>query len=470
MQEVNMTQPTHAEDHLVSFILKMKQEGLPSIVIDTFIYYYQQVIAGETGLICDGQIMPLTPDDIEDWENLICYADVGRDLMKQSVMIVLNGGLGTSMGLTGPKSLLPVKNGRTFLDIILKQAEVARARLALMNSFSTDSDTRAALQRSGTKIKPLIFLQHKFPKILQKDFSPASCPQNPRLEWNPPGHGDIYTALMTSGMIDNLLSSGIRYAFISNSDNLGSSIDEALLGYFVENDFPFMMEVAHRTPADVKGGHLARHENRRLVLREAAQCPEDEVEAFRNIGRYRFFNTNNLWVNLEYLRDVIQSQHVIRLPLILNPKTLDPRDEHSPPVFQVETAMGAAISLFEGATAVKVPRTRFFPVKKCNELLAVRSDLFRFSVRNTLLPNPDRRANEMPRIRLDNKYYGRTDLFDQRFPEGAPSLIECDTLSIEGDVRFERDIKIRGKVRIQNTQPSQIVIRAGAILEGDLSF
>lgn len=465
-----MEQSSGTKNHLVSFILKMKQEGLPKIVIDTFIYYYEQILQGENGLICDGQIKSLD-DDIEDWDNLTCYSDTGAAMMKQAVMIVLNGGLGTSMGLTGPKSLLRVKDGKTFLDIILKQAESAKVRLVLMNSFSTDGPTRAALQKVFSTIKPLIFLQHKFPKILQKDLSPAVCETNPDSEWNPPGHGDIYTALSTSGMLEKLLNNGIRYAFISNSDNLGSSIDETLLGYFAENEFPFMMEVAKRTPADIKGGHLARHEeNRRLILREAAQCPGEETDTFRDIGRYCFFNTNNLWVNLEYLRELIQQQGVIRLPMILNPKTLNPRDETSPPVFQVETAMGAAISLFDGATAVKVSRSRFLPVKKCNELLLVRSDLFRFSVRNTLIPNSDRQSDDLPKIRLDSKYYGKTDLFEQRFPEGVPSLLECNALTVDGDVRFEQNIKLRGKVRIKNTKPYQAIIKTGSLLEGEVVF
>ncbi|NJL59120.1 MAG: UTP--glucose-1-phosphate uridylyltransferase [Desulfobacteraceae bacterium] len=457
-------------NHLMAFILKMKEEGLPSIVIDTFIYYYEQILQGETGLICDEQIQPLARDDIEEWENLVCYSDTGASLMKQAVMIVLNGGLGTSMGLTGPKSLLSVKDDKSFLDIILKQAESAKVKLVLMNSFSTDKDTRSALQKSSSPVKPMMFLQHKFPKVLQKDLSPAVWEKNPASEWNPPGHGDIYTALLTSGMLDKLLQSGIRYAFISNSDNLGSSIDETLLGYFAENEFPFMMEVAQRTPADCKGGHLARHDNRRLVLREAAQCPGDEVDAFRDIRRYRFFNTNNLWVDLKYLKELIQQERVIRLPMILNPKTLDPRDEASPKVFQVETAMGAAISLFGGATAVIVPRSRFLPVKKCNELLLIRSDLFRFSPRNTLIPNPDCSSDELPHIRLDSRYYGKTDLFDQRFPCGVPSLLECNGLTIDGDVRFEQNVKLRGRVRIRNTKTNQAVITAGSVLEGDIGF
>lgn len=227
-----------------------------------------------------------------------------------------------------------------------------------------------------------------------------------------------------------------------------------------------MMEVAERTPADLKGGHLARHKNGRLILREVAQCPASELEAFRDIRCYGFFNTNNLWINLKFLEDLIEKHKTVRLPMILNPKTLDPRNKNSPNVFQVETAMGAAVSLFEGATAVRVPRTRFFPVKKCNELLSIRSDRFVFSEDNNLVLNPKGKSDRIT-IRLDPEYYGKTDMFDKRFAN-IPSLLECDCLTIEGDVFFEKNVTIKGCVRIKNTGGSRAVIKEGTVITDDM--
>ncbi len=346
--------------HLPYFISKMEKEGLPPVVTETFAYYYRQVVTGETGLIFDKDITPVAPDEIKESLHLSRYEDAGKKRLKNAVRIILNGGLGTSMGLTGPKSLLEVKNGKSFLEIILEHTEKYKVKLALMNSFSTHNATLNALAEINPPHFPLTFLQHKFPKILQKDFSPATWDKNPDLEWNPSGHGDIYTALFTSGMLQQLIDEEILFAFISNSDNLGATLDEPLLGYFSEKQLPFMMEVAEKTPSDIKGGHLARHKNGRFLLREAAQCPDDELDSFRDIQKYRFFNTNNLWINLKFLKDLIEKEKKIILPMILNPKSLDPRDETSPDIFQVETAMGSAISLFEGATAVKVPGTVFF--------------------------------------------------------------------------------------------------------------
>ncbi len=458
--------PSRNTAHLDAFKAKMKAEALPDVVIDAFAYYYQKVVDGETGLLSDRDISAVEPHEVRDAADLGRYESDGQNALKHAVQIVLNGGLGTSMGLTGPKSLLKVKDNRSFLDIIIAQAGRRETRLCLMNSFNTDQDTREALRSMNLEPPPLMFLQHKFPKILQKDLSPANWPANPQLEWNPPGHGDVYTALYASGLLDQLIEADIRYALISNSDNLGARMEPTLLGWFAQNRFPFMMEVASRTPADKKGGHLARGRDGRLVLREAAQCPEDEIEAFQDIEHYRFFNTNNVWINLLDLKQLMDRQGAPRLPMILNPKTVDPRDGGSPQVLQVETAMGAAISLFEGAAAVKVAEDRFFPVKKCNDLLALRSDCFLFSENGDLIRNARR---QLPRIKidLDPQFYGKIDLFDQRFPQGAPSLLECASLKIRGDVKFASDVTVKGDAALTNTTESQVVVERGSRLDGD---
>jgi UTP--glucose-1-phosphate uridylyltransferase len=457
--------------HLAEFTAKMAKAGLGPLVIDTFAHYYRRLLGGETGLIHDADISPIQPREIPIADGLGEYAAAGRNALGQAVRIVLNGGLGTSMGLVGPKSLLKVKPGLTFLQIILRQAELSPCRLAMMNSFNTHAETLAEVTRLKPGRPPLFFLQHKFPKILQGELAPVNWPSSPELEWNPPGHGDVYAALYASGMLDTLLTEGVRYAFICNSDNLGATVDESLLGYFAGKRFPFMMEVAEKTPSDVKGGHLARHQNGRLVLREAAQCPREEIEAFQDIRRYRFFNTNNIWVNLVFLKELILRQNFVDLPMIVNPKTVDPRDEKSPPVYQIETAMGSGISLFEGAAAVNVARARFLPVKTCNDLLAVRSDCFVCSEREGLTLNPARAASgrtEAIKIRLDPEFYGKFDLLDERFKEGEPSLVECDALTINGDVRFEKGVVIRGTVTLTNPGRTPAVIKAGTVIERDL--
>ncbi|MEJ2219432.1 MAG: UTP--glucose-1-phosphate uridylyltransferase [Desulfobacterales bacterium] len=462
-----------AEDNLSAFKEKMQREGLQPLVIETFTYYYNKLLTGETGLVYDREIQPVEASEIGDFKNLNKYAAAGRRVLNHSVRIVLNGGLGTTMGLTGPKSLIEAKNGKTFLEIILNQAESSGVPLALMNSFNTRDATLAALSKLKPSPTPLQFVQHKFPKIRQQDLAPATWPQNPELEWNPPGHGDVFTALNTSGMLKQLLKNGIRYAFIHNLDNLGARLEESLLGYFAEHGFSFMMEVAEKTPADIKGGHLARHHNGRLLLREAAQCPREEIAAFEDISRYGFFNTNNIWINLKSLKALFEKEQTIRLPMIINPKTVDPRNPDSAPVFQIETAMGAALSLFDDTTAVRVPRSRFFPVKSCNDLLALRSDCYVMGEKNNLKINPKRLSagrSDTVKIRLDPDFYGKIDLMEARFREGLPSLVNCESLSIEGDVHFESEITIKDSASIKNNQNSPAVIKKGTVIDKDINF
>lgn len=450
-------------------IQKMEAGRIESAIIQTFLYYYDQLTAGRTAVIPEHEIEPVVKGELLQAEMLADHETAGRDAIVNFVRIVLNGGLGTSMGLVGPKSLLRAKNGKSFLEIILEQAAAENGALCLMNSFSTHQKTLSELERLQSPVAPMLFLQHKYPKILQSDLSPAVCHEQPELEWNPPGHGDIYISLHTSGLLGKMLEQGFRYALISNSDNLGASLDLSLLGYFSEKNLPFMMEVARRLPSDSKGGHLARCRAGGLILREAAQCHPEDNKAFQDIDRYRYFNTNNIWINLQQLQALIEREGMVKLPLILNPKTLDPRNENSPAVYQVETAMGAAISLFEGASAVIVPRSRFCPVKTTVDLLALRSDRFLLGEGARLQPNP-RRETDTVHLQLDPEFYRNIDEFSRRFPDGAPSLLGCESLTVSGDVTFESNVTINGSVTITNTRKIPAVIPEGSLIEKNISF
>jgi UTP--glucose-1-phosphate uridylyltransferase len=447
------------------FLEKMKAAGLQPMVLDTFSAYYQKVLSGDRGFIYNRDIRPPDPGEILHLEKLAAFEDAGHRVRSQTVLLILNGGLGTSMGLTGPKSLIEVRDSLNFLELILGQAKARSTRVALMNSFSTHRETLDSLRAMQPDPFPLTFVQNRFPKILQHGLAPAFWPRQPDLEWNPPGHGDIYTALFASGVLTQLLEENIRYALIANSDNLGACIDNRLLGYFTEKQLPFLMEVARRKPVDSKGGHLARHRSGRLVLREVAQCPDEELDASQDIERFRFFNTNNIWINLEILLNTIRQKGPIILPMILNPKTLDPRDESSPPVYQVESAMGSAIFVFEGAEAIQVPRTRFFPVKKCNDLLVIRSDRFEYSPESGFCPNPAC-GSESITVTLDPRYYSKIDQFESRFPEGPPSLVRCQSLKVSGDVLFGRNVELAGDVEIINNRSRQMKIPDEALVEG----
>jgi UTP--glucose-1-phosphate uridylyltransferase len=285
-------------------------------------------------------------------------------------------------------------------------------------------------------------------------------PQDPGLEWAPPGHGDVYPSLAGSGMLDALLERGYRYLFLSNSDNLGAVLDPRILAWIAREEIPFLSEVADRTEADRKGGHLAvRRSDGGLVLRESAQVPDEDADAFQDVSRHTFFNTNNLWVDLRALADVMQDG-VMGLPLIVNRKTVDPNDSDSTPVIQLETAMGAAVGVFEGARALRVPRTRFAPVKTTSDLLVLRSDAYELTGDARLVLAAGREA--APLVSLDDGFYKRLRDFDERFPAGPPSLVEADRLEVAGDVRFGAGVVVRGSARVEG--PAELA--DGTVLEG----
>ncbi len=459
------------ENKFAPFKKKMENEGLSEIVINSFYHYYQLLAEGGSskGIIHEDSIEPIESiADLEDISNN--YFDLGKQAISKMVMLKLNGGLGTSMGLDRAKSLLEVKNGMSFLEIIIRQALDSNIPLVLMNSFRTRADCLEIVSKFPELLSnqiPIDFLQHKVPKIVQKDLSPVTFHTDRELEWCPPGHGDIYSSLVTSGMLSKLIENGYEYLFVSNSDNLGATIDYKLLGYFSKRNLPFMMEVANRTEADKKGGHLAGQKNHQLILREFAQCSEKDSRFFQDIKRYKYFNTNNLWINLNALSKLLKERNNnLALPLICNKKTVDPRDKKSEPVYQLETAMGAAISVFPKAEAIRVPRSRFLPVKKTNDLLKIRSDYYDITKNFRLELNPNNKYNKI-RIDLDQGYFSLIRDFNARFPYGIPSLSECKDFVVIGDVKFGKNVKIQGKVKIENTKGETFLIEDNSILKNN---
>jgi UTP--glucose-1-phosphate uridylyltransferase len=439
-------------DGLQQSLEKMRRAGLPDVARQTFEHYYRRLAAGEQGMLPESEIEPAR--DVADAESL---PQGGEELLDQAVVLKLNGGLGTGMGMTGPKSLIEARAGQTFLDVAVEQVlrlrerSGARLPLVLMNSFRTRDDSLAGLRRHPgiERDVPLDFVQGKVPKLRADDLTPVRWPADPDLEWAPPGHGDLYTSIVSSGVLDQLLEHGYRYAFVSNSDNLGAVLDPRILAWFAAEELPFAMEVADRTESDRKGGHIAKRRAGGLVLRETSQISEQDRAAFEDVGRHRYFNANTLWIDLHALADLLQRRAgVLGLPMIVNRKTVDPSDPDSPAVIQLETAMGAAIDVFEGAAAVRVPRRRFVPVKTTNDLLSLRSDAYAKGADGQVSLVPERR-DQPPVIDLDGRCFKLLHDFEQRFPAGPPSLVGCERLIVNGDVSFGRGVIVRGAVTVE---------------------
>lgn len=449
----------------------MNQAGLPDLVIRTFRDYFAQLLEDGDGLLGEDTIGPV--ESVAGSGDLAGHAASGHAALARTVIIKLNGGLGTSMGLNQAKSLLPAREQSSFLELIARQVLQLRSKsghgvpLLLMNSFNTDADSLAHLAdlpelAAGQAPLPLSFLQNRVPRLDAGSLLPIEWPAAPHREWCPPGHGDLYTALHASGLLQTLIEQGYRYAFVSNADNLGASLDIDILGLMADEDIPFLMEVTERTPADRKGGHLARNRAGRLVLRESAQCPPEELPLFQDIERYHYFNTNNLWLNLEALAgELARCDGVLGLPMIRNVKHVVPEDPGTPRVIQIESAMGAAIEVFADARILCVPRERFAPVKTTADLLVLWSDRYQVDSAGRVRPTTHTPID----VTLDPQYYATIGDFRQRFPHGAPGLAQARRLSIQGDIRFERGVVIRGDVRLVHAGPQQRVIAAGSVLE-----
>ena len=431
---------------------KMSDAGVPQRAIDVFTSFYSQLEGGATGMIAEAEVEPLT-DLVRASE--LTLDDAGTGAVASTAVIKLNGGLGTTMGMNRAKSLLPVRADLSFLDIIVGQVEHVRRThdvelpLLFMNSFRTHDDTLAALARYADLVVgelPLDFLQNREPKLRADDLTPIEWPDDPSLEWCPPGHGDLYTALETSGVLAALLDAGFRYATVSNADNLGASPDPAMMEWFATSGAPYAAEVCRRTPADVKGGHLVvRRDDGRLVLRETAQTPPDDAAAAADLSRHPYFHTNNLWFDLEQLAQTLDDRAgILGLPLIRNEKTVDPTDPSSPRVVQIESAMGAAVEVFDGATAIEVDRSRFVGVKTTNDLMLLRSDVYGVGEDFRL-----RAQVEPALVDLDRRFYATIADFDARVPE-PPSLVDATSLTVRGDWRFGRGVVVSGDVRLDD--------------------
>jgi UTP--glucose-1-phosphate uridylyltransferase len=431
----------------------MAAAGVDRIAIETFAHYFRLLEHGETGMVPESSIEPV---DMPSLTSVEVADDVAAGAIRSTAVIKLNGGLGTSMGMARAKSLLCVRRGLSFLDIIARQVLHLRSEydatlpLIFMNSFRTSADTMAALARYESlpvEGLPLEFLQNKEPKLLAKDLAPATWPKDPDLEWCPPGHGDLYTALSGTGLLDRLIEAGYERVFVSNSDNLGAIPDARVAGWFAASGAPFAIEAVRRTPSDRKGGHFARRKSDgRIVLRESAQTLPEDQGALADLDRHKYCSTNNLWFDLAAMKQALDVREgILGLPLIRNLKNLDPGDRSTPEVIQIETAMGAAVEVFEDSRLIEVGRDRFVPVKTTNDLLVLRSDVYDIG-RDFAL---DQAAAEIPFVDLDTDYYQLVGDFDKRFPDGAPSMKKASSLRVEGDWTFARGVQVVGDVTLE---------------------
>jgi UTP--glucose-1-phosphate uridylyltransferase len=284
--------------------------------------------------------------------------------------------------------------------------------------------------------------------------------EDEKYNWFPPGHGDLYESLDRSGLLDTLIAQGKEYLFVSNIDNLGATVDMAILNHMAKTNSEFIMEVTDKTRADVKGGTLINYEGH-LRLLEIAQVPSNHIEDFKSVSKFKIFNTNNLWISLKAIKRVLNNKE-LSLEIIVNPKNVPETGER---VTQLETAVGAAIKHFRGAYGINVPRSRFLPVKGTSDLFLVQSDLFKLE-HGRLVMNPQRQFSTVPLIKLGNEFNQVRDYLS-RF-KTIPQILELDHLTVTGDVHFGSNVTLKGTVIIVANHGSRIDIPSGAVLENKI--
>lgn len=455
-----MSKETYEE----KIIEKMKSANLSQEFIEEFLMKVQQVKDGETGIAVWNEVGDLDPKEDEiDLKEIQAKYPATKEALGKLVIIKLNGGLGTSMGLSKAKSLIPIKDGFSFLKIIANQVLHLREKysveipLLLMDSFNTQLDSQVELKTTGLTQKiPTSFLQHKVPRILLKDYFPIET-KDPKDDWCPPGHGDIYFTLVETGILDQLIDSGYEVAFLSNGDNLGATVDSSIVSYFLDTGLDFAMEMTPKTLADKKGGAIYRkiRDGKFLhyELLETAQVPKEFEHEFTGMGKFRTFSTNNLWINLKSLK-ARWKQGNFRLSLIVNPKEVEGQN-----VLQLETAMGSAVGNFSNFRGIIIPRDRFAPVKKTEDYLVRRSDAYQLNEDYSLTMSLARKKLGLgePVVSLDDSFYKKIQDFDKRL-QMLPSLFACESLEVKGDWLFDVDITVKGKVQFENTTGSQMKI------------
>jgi UTP--glucose-1-phosphate uridylyltransferase len=410
------------------------------------------------------KIKPPPEEMVLPYEDLPkCTVEEATILANKLCVLKLNGGLGTTMGCTGPKSVIEVHSDMTFLDLTVKQIEdlnetySAQVPLILMNSFNTHEDTVKVVNKySQSRATVFNFNQSKYPRIYKDSLSPVP-PDNDKEGWYPPGHGDVFRSFANSGLLDSMIKEGKEYVFISNVDNLGATVDFHILSYLLKSGCEYAMEVTDKTRSDVKGGTLIDYDSHAKLL-EIAQCPPSKVDEFKSIKKFKIFNTNNLWVSLKAIERVVNEGSLRDLDIIFNPKKLS--DGSS--VIQLETAAGAAIQFFQKAKGINVPRSRFLPVKSTSDLFVVQSNLYTME-KGQLIINPKRIFPTVPLVKLGDSFSKVSDYMN-RF-KGTPDILELDQLTVSGDVTFGSGIVLKGTVIIVANHGNRIDIPSGAVLE-----
>lgn len=450
---------------------KMESRGVERFAIDRFLRMVRRVADNEPAHVPLGTVE--TPDEArllnKPSESAILkeLGETGEELLDRVAVIKLNGGRSTTMDKRVPKGILIAKDGRPYLEIVIRQMEaLGRSRgrnipLVLMNSFFTHGPTLEIVSRFDFPV--LTFVQNQVLRLVEETLAPLETETEE--DWAPPGHGDVYRSLQQTGVLDRLREQGCKWAFISNLDNLAACLEPWIPGLIAREGIEFLLEVTDRTTADRKGGTLIVRDGKPDLL-EIAQVAPEERGKFMDLRKFRVFNTNNVWVDLDALAAALE-RGSMNLPIIQNRKTIA-----GVKVIQLESAMGAAIGSFEHAKGLRVGRERFFPTKRVQDLFVLQSDACVLDSMFKVQVNP-RRPESLPlrpRVVFHEDFLETPLDMHERFEDPTTvSLVAAEYLEVSGSVFFERDVRIEGRVVIEAPEGGEYRIPRGSVLR-DASY
>eukprot|EP01111_Echinosteliopsis_oligospora_P008720 TRINITY_DN2468_c0_g1_i1.p1 TRINITY_DN2468_c0_g1~~TRINITY_DN2468_c0_g1_i1.p1 ORF type:complete len:475 (-),score=138.28 TRINITY_DN2468_c0_g1_i1:50-1474(-) len=387
-----------------------------------------------------------------------------KNLMDKVAVIKFNGGLGIKMGLKGPKSAIEVENGHSFLDLAVLHIEHLNKiygvdiPLILMDSFNTHDNTSKAILKYDGQVNISTFQQSKFPRFFKDTLNPVpKSSSGVASEWYPPGSGDVFQSLEASGLLDQLINSGKEYIFMSNVENLGASLDVKILQHMIGKGLEYALEVTDRISTDITGGVLVTYKES-VHLMELSQVPHEKHTKF-NAREYKYWNTNNLWVNTKSIKEHIASNS-LELDFVVS-VVGDGGRAH----VLIETPAGMAIQNFKKAEAIHVPRERYRPVKSTSQLMVAQSNLFQFS-NGQMVMNSKREPANVPLVKLGDDFHTVAD-YSKRF-KGVPDILELEHLTVSGDVNFGAGVVLKGTVIIVANHGERIDIPDGVILENKI--
>ncbi|KAH9724771.1 UTP--glucose-1-phosphate uridylyltransferase [Citrus sinensis] len=397
-------------------------------------------------------------------------------LLDKLVVVKFNGALGTNMGFSGPKSAIEVKNNLTPLDLMVDQVESLNSKygcnvpLLLMDTAETHDRVQKVLEKysnSKVDIHSLSLSQQPHEKSFEghsrKDkLYPSS------------DHSVVFLSLMKSGTLDLLLVQGKEYALVVDSDNVAAVADPSILVLVLVAPVPSIdlrNSLINLRPGKFQLVDITQNPTKQTcnIIYVSMICSicsfaflADQCFIFcfimvkKSGGKFKFINTRSMWVNLRAIKRLIDTDE-LKVENFSSSKEVN--DDQ---IISRGTAADSAIQFFDHTIGINVAQSRYLPVNSTSDLLLLQSDLYTAD-EGILVQNPARDNPANPSIELGPEFEKVND-FQSRF-KSIPSIINLDSLKVEGDVWFGAGITLKGKVSIVAKPGMKLEIPDGIVLE-----